>query len=82
MDIKLKENTVELRQYGHQGLMPKCLCYRGVLNPLTPVPAKTGHAKTTPQMPVPAKTGRKKHVFPPSPRVFWFSYCSIDNKDK
>ena len=30
------------------------------LNPLTPVPAVTGHAKTHPQFPVPAVTGREK----------------------
>ena len=29
-------------------------------NPLTPVPAVTGRAKTHPQFPVPAVTGRKK----------------------
>ena len=32
------------------------------LNPLTPVPAVTGSAKTHPQFPVPAITGRKKPV--------------------
>ena len=30
------------------------------INPLTPVPAVTGRAKTHPQFPVPAVTGRKK----------------------
>ena len=30
------------------------------INPLTPVPAVTGHAKTHPQFPVPAVTGREK----------------------
>ena len=29
-------------------------------NPLTPVPAIAGHAKTHPQFPVPAVTGREK----------------------
>ena len=32
----------------------------GLINPLTPVPAVTGRAKTHPQFPVPAVTGRKK----------------------
>ena len=31
-----------------------------VFNPLTPVPAVTGSAKTHPQFPVPAVTGREK----------------------
>ena len=31
-----------------------------ILNPLTPVPAVTGHAKTHPQFPVPAVTGHEK----------------------
>ena len=30
------------------------------INPLTPVPAVTGRAKTHPQFPVPAVTGRKE----------------------
>ena len=30
------------------------------INPLTPVPAVTGRAKTHPQFPVPAVTGREK----------------------
>ena len=33
---------------------------RNLLNPLTPVPAVTGRAKTHPQFPVPAVTGREK----------------------
>ena len=32
----------------------------GDFNPLTPVPAVNGHAKTHPQFPEPAVTGRKK----------------------
>ena len=34
-----------------------------IINPLTPVPAATGRAKTHPQFPVPAVTGRKKSMW-------------------
>jgi len=48
--------------------------YYKLINPLMPVLAVNGCAKTTPQMPVLARTGRKKHVrtiaFPTIPEDF------------
>ena len=40
--------------------MPGGVAREGMFNPLTPVPAVTGRAKTHPQFPVPAVTGREK----------------------
>ena len=42
---------------GYRGRSPR---KQNELNPLTPVPAVTGHAKTHPQFPVLAVTGREK----------------------
>ena len=39
---------------------PIIVYYMELINPLTPVPALTGHAKTHPQFPVLAVTGREK----------------------